>query len=62
MRLTKFWWGVLVGILIGAVVLADESELGSGLREMVSHGRDAVGALLSAAGEGSKSIAETVAG
>ncbi len=61
MRLTKqFWWGVLVGVLLGAVVLADQSDFGNGVREMVSHGRSAVGALLTAAGEGSKGFAEGV--
>jgi len=60
--LTKqFWWGVLVGAILGAVVLADQSEFATGLREMVSHGRNAVGALLSVASESSRGIAEGVA-
>ena len=51
----------MVGAILGAVVLADQSEFATGLREMVSHGRNAVGALLSVASESSRGIAEGVA-
>lgn len=57
----KFWWGVLVGVLPGTVILTDQSEFGSGVREFFSQARTAITTLFSSAGEGSRRIGETVA-
>ena len=57
----KFWWGVLVGVVLGTVILADQSEFGSGVREFFSQARSAIATLFTTAGEGSKGIGETVA-
>ena len=57
----KFWWGVLVGVLLGSVVMTDQSEFGSGARQFFSQARNTISTLFSTASMGSKNLGEGVA-
>ena len=57
----KFWWGVLVGVLLGTIFLSDQSDFGSAAQEFFSQARNTIGILFSAAGEGTKDLGEGVA-
>ena len=57
----KFWWGVLLGVLLGGVILAPESQFSQEVRTLFSSLRNSAGTLFDTAGQGSQDVGEFTA-
>ncbi len=57
----KFWWGVFFGTLLGAVILAPESQFSQEVRTLFSSLRNSAGAFFDKAGSGAQDVGEFTA-
>lgn len=57
----KFWWGVLLGVLLGGVILAPESQFSQEVRTLFSSLRNSAGTLFQTAGSGAQDVGDFTA-
>ena len=57
----KFWWGVLLGVLLGGVLLAPDSQFSQEVRTLFSSLRNSAGTFFETAGRGSQDVGEFTA-
>ena len=57
----NFWWGVVLGTLLGGVLLAPDSQFSQEVRTLFSSLRNSAGTFFDTAGRGSQDVGEFTA-